>query len=656
VRRFRGFVFAVGLAGTALAAAAPPAPSAPAAPPPLSADLAPIQPGLDYHSFANVDAFRITRLELDIRVDFANKQLHCVVGMAVKRLDPNATDLILDTRDLNVTDVMQKAQGVLGAMSKDETTWVNRPYHVEKKDPILGQALVIELPTSKRTTEFIRIDYDTSPTAPALQWLVSTGVVPKHFLFTQSEPIGARSWIPLQDTPQVRVTYTAKVHLDSNMVAVMSANNDPNAKHDGEYSFTMAEPIPSYLIALAVGDLKFAATGPRTGVYAEKPVIKAAAKEFADTESMIETGEKLFGPYRWDRYDILVLPASFPVGGMENPRLSFITPTVIAGDKSLVSVIAHELAHSWSGNLVSNATWRDLWLNEGFTDYLESRIIGAVYGERRENMERVLGLQALRDDLARLRPQEQVLAIDLRNRDPDEVFSQIPYEKGRLFLTYLDVKFGRERFDAFLRAYFDHFAFKSITTEQFLAYLQDNLLDRYPGIVTRAQVMAWVAGPGIPADAVLPTTTEFAVVDDDRAAWLVGKMASKQLKAQTAGWAAQQWLYFLDDMPAPLSAAQMADLDKTFDFSRTPNAEIGHSWFLLVIRSAYQPSYTAMETYLKTIGRRRLIVPLYEELVKTPAGTAQAKRVFALARAGYHSSTVAAIDAIVNPESESTDE
>src|SRR5450755_1270108 len=258
-------------------------------------------------------------------------------------------------------------------------------------------------------------------------------------------------------------------------------------------------------------------------VYAEKSLIKEAAKEFADTESMIQANEKMFGPYRWSRYDILVMPPSFPEGGMENPRLSFITPTIIVGDKSLVSVIAHELGHSWAGNLVGNATWRDLWLNEGFTDYMESRIMTAVYGEQRSSMEAVLGLKSLRSDLARLKPADQILAIDLRDRDPDEVFSEIPYEKGRLFLNYLDAKFGREHFDAFLRGYFEHFAFKSITTEQFLAYLQENLLDRFPGIVSRDQVNAWVLRPGLPADAVLPVTTMFEPVDEARAAWLAGK-------------------------------------------------------------------------------------------------------------------------------------
>lgn len=637
-------------AGTAAPGAAPPAV------PPPGADLAPIQPGLDYHSFANVDQFRVTRVELDLRVDFFFKTVRGVVGLKVRRLDPNATELILDTRDLNISDVTEKAQDVLGATSKNETTWVSRPYHFERKDPILGQALVIELPPSKRSTEFIRIDYETSPTAPALQWLTAeqTAGRRKPFFFTQSEPIGARSWIPLQDTPQVRVTYSATIHTTPDLLAVMSAKNDPKAKFTGSYTFDMPEPIPSYLIALAVGDLEFKSTGPRTGVYAEKPIVKAAAREFADTESMIEVGEKLFGPYRWGRYDILVLPPSFPVGGMENPRLSFITPTVIAGDKSLVSVIAHELAHSWSGNLVSNATWRDLWLNEGFTDYLQSRITNAVYGERQEMMERVLGLRSLQDNLAKLKPADQVLAIDLRNRNPGEVFDEVPYEKGRLFVTFLDGKFGRERFDAFLRGYFDHFAFKSITTEQFLAYLKENLLDRFPGIVTAEQVTAWVSGPGIPADALLPTTTAFAAVDAARASWATGKVPAKKL--DTREWVAQQWLYFLNGMPASLTAAQMADLDEAFNFTRTSNAEIGHSWFLLVIRNHYQPSYVRLENYLKSIGRRKLITPLYEELMKTPAGAAQAKRVYRQARPGYHPETVAAIDAIVNPSSEDSDE
>ncbi|HEX3604047.1 MAG TPA: M1 family metallopeptidase [Steroidobacteraceae bacterium] len=611
------------------------------------ADSGPIDPGFDYHSYANVDQFRTTHLDLDLRVDFKLRTIAGSVTLDLKRLDPRATQLVLDTRDLMILEVTQKSTDVLGATAKNQTISVSRPFHLEKPDPILGSALVIDLPPSKKSVESIKIDYETLEASPALQWLSGkeTGRH-KPFLYTEAEPISARAWIPLQDTPQVRAPYNAKIHTDYGLRAVMSAENDPKAKRNGDYSFVMPQAVPSYLIALAVGEIEFRETGPRTGVYAEKSIIKAAAREFADTESMIQANEKMFGPYRWARFDILVMPPSYPEGGMENPRLTFITPTVVAGDKSLVSVIAHELAHSWAGNLVGNATWRDFWLNEGFTDYMESRIMTAVYGEQRSGMEAVLGLEDLRADLARLNPADQILAIDLRDRDPGDGFTYVPYEKGRLFLNYLDSKFGRERFDGFLRGYFEHFAFKSVNSEQFLTYLQENLLDRFPGIVTRAQVTAWVLSPGLPADAVLPVTTMFQPVDEARGAWLGGKLAAKKIGAD---WVTQQWLHFLDGMPA-LSAAQLTELDKAFGFSRTANAEIACSWFKLVIDDDYRLSFPRLEEYMTTIGRRKLIEPLYEGLMKTSAGTEVAKRVFSKARSGYHPETVKAIEAIVEPK------
>jgi leukotriene-A4 hydrolase len=610
-------------------------------------------PGFDYHSYANVDEFRTTHLDLDLRVDFKFKTIAGTVTLQLKRLDPRSTQLILDTKDIMILDVKQKATDILGATDKNQAPWVSRPFHLEKPDPILGSALVIDLPPSKKSTESITINYETTDKSAALQWLTEKQTSRhKPFLYTESEPISARSWIPLQDTPQIRAPYKAKIHTDDNLRAVMSAESDPKAKRTGDYTFVMPQAVPSYLIALAVGDLEFQETGPRTGVYAEKSMIKAAAKEFADTESMIQANEKMFGPYRWSRYDILVMPPSFPEGGMENPRLSFITPTVIVGDKSLVSVIAHELAHSWAGNLVGNATWRDFWLNEGFTDYMTSRIMTAVYGEQRTAMEEVLGLKTLRDELAKFKPADQVLAVDLRDRDPGEVLTNVPYEKGRLFLNYLDAKFGREHFDAFLRGYFDHFAFKSVNSEQFMNYLQENLLDRFPGIVTRTQVNTWVLSPGLPADAVLPVTTLFQPVDAAREAWLAGKLAAKKIGMD---WVAQQWLYFLDGMPPTLTAAQLAELDKALGLSKSPNAEIGHSWFKLVIVNNYQPGFPSLEEYLKTIGRRKLIEPLYESLMKTPAGTEVAKRVFAKARPGYHPETVKAIEAIVAPKEETSE-
>jgi hypothetical protein len=430
------------------------------------------------------------------------------------------------------------------------------------------------------------------------------------------------------------------------VAVVMSARNDPKHKRNGEYEFNMPQAVPAYLIALAAGDIEFKETGPRTGVYAEGKVVKEAAREFADTESMLQAAEKLFGPYRWDRYDLLVLPPSFPVGGMENPRLTFITPTVIAGDKSAVGVIAHELAHSWSGNMVTNATWRDTWLNEGFADYLQSRIMAAVYGQERADLEDVLGVDVLRGELARLGPKDQVLAIDLRGRDPGLELSEVPYQKGRLFLRFLDTKFGREHFDAFLRGYFDHFAFKSLTTEDFEAYLEANLLNRYPGVVSRDQVREWLYAPGLPADAVLPVSSALQTVDEARTAWLAGKLPAAALGN---GWAWQQWQRFLEGIDRPVSSARLAELDQAQKLTHSRNALIEKSWLEVAIRNDYQPAYPRLEEYLKTIGRQILVEPLYRELMKTPSGTAFAKRVYAKARLTYHSSTAAAIDRIVKP-------
>lgn len=388
-------------------------------------------------------------------------------------------------------------------------------------------------------------------------------------------------------------------------------------------------------------------TGPRSGVYAEKPMLKAAAKQFADAESTLQAAEKLFGPYRFTRYDILVMPPSFPIERIDNPRLSFISPTAITAEKGPAPVMLHALARAWSGDLISNSAWRDRWINEAFTAYMETRLMSAVYGEERASMQAVLGLNALRDALKTQKPQDQVLAIDLRDRDPELVLGEVPYQKGRLFLNTLEAKFGRDKFDLFVRGYVEHFAFKSLTTEDFLGYLAENLLDRFPGIVTREQVNEWVHGAGIPADAVLPVASGFQTVDEARTAWLEGRLAAKKFGLD---WVSEQWRYFLDTMPGALRPQQLAELDKAFGFAHSEDAEIGHSWFALVIKNNYQPGFAGLEEYLQTIGRRTLIEPLYADLMKTLAGTTLAKRVYAKARPGYHPDTVKAIDAIVRPE------
>jgi leukotriene-A4 hydrolase len=609
----------------------------------LGAAPAPPDPGLDYHSFANVEQFRVTHIELDLRVDLDDKVITGVAALEFRRLDPRATQLVLDTKDLMINDVTQNSTDVLGATAKNQTIWVSRPFHLEKPDPLLGSALVIELPPSRKTLETVRIDYETAPTAAGLAWLTAKQTTGRHkpFMYSLSEPIGARTWIPLQDTPQVRASYTAVVHTSAGVLAVMSAENDPKAKRRGEFSFTMPQAVPSYLIALAIGDLEFKETGPHSGVYAEKPLLKAAAKEFADSDAMLAAGQKLFGTYRWSRFDVVVLPPNFPMAGMENPRLGFVSPTVIAGERSLTSVIADELAHAWPGNLVTQATWRDLWLNEGFAAYLASRIVAETFGEPRASMEAVLGLNRLREELARLPPADQSLAVDLRDRDPRLAFNAVPCEKGRLFFSYLEAKFGRARFDAFLRGYFDHFEFTSVTTEQFNDYLAQNLLERFAGIVSRDQVLAWEHSPGLPGDAVLPVSSALQAIDDARSAWLKGTLPVKTLGRE---WGAAQWTYFLESMPA-LRAEQVKGLDPAL--SRDPDAEVVGSWLDLVVRNDYRPGFPRLEEYLQTVGRRKLIAPLYVDLMKTPSGSELAKRVYTKARPALHPLAAAAIDAIV---------
>jgi leukotriene-A4 hydrolase len=589
----------------------------------LAAPPAPA-PATDPHSYSQPDRVVVTALALDLDVSFERKSLEGHAELALEWKDPKADELVLDTRDLAIARV-EAADG--------DGAWSEAKYTLAERDATLGQKLVIAAPARPAK---VRVHYRTAPTASGLQWLAPEQTLGrKHpFMFSQSQAIHARSWIPLQDTPAVRFTYTATIRAPKGLRAVMSADNDPKATGEGGYRFAMPQKIPSYLLALAVGDLRFAPLGKRTGVYAEPERIRAAAKEFTDTEAMMDATEKLYGPYRWERYDLLILPPSFPFGGMENPRLTFATPTIIAGDKSLVALVAHELAHSWSGNLVTNASWAHLWLNEGFTVYVENRITEAVFGVEQALMDRVIEEHELLEEMKDLEPELQKLLPNLGTRDPDDTFTGVPYTKGAWLLRTLEQRAGRERFDAFIRGWFDAHAFGSVTTRDFLAYLDEKLRNANPELMPEAELAEWLTAPGIPVSALRAKSPRLEAVEQAGAKYFAGEIEAGELGAEE--WVTQEWLHFLNAMPTGASAEQLAAIDDEWKLTKTGNAEIAMRWFLAGIRAGYAPIRAPLEQHLVGIGRRKLVVPLYEELAKTPENKAFAERVFAKAKPGYH--------------------
>ncbi|TZF89787.1 M1 family metallopeptidase [Cognatilysobacter lacus] len=594
-------------------------------------------PRLDEHSYAEPDKVKTKDIALELNVDFDKKELSGSATYTLDWLDPKWGKLVLDTRDISIDKVVgERADG-----NWRDLTYVLAP----TPDKILGTKLTIAAPERNKR---IRITYHTSPNASGLQWLTPEMTEGKKtpFMFSQSQQIHARSWVPLQDTTMVRFTYTAHVTSPKDVMVLMSADNDPKAVRDGDYSFTMPQAIPSYLLAIAAGDLVFKPTGPRSGVWAEPAMAPKAANEFSDTEKMMETAEKLYGPYRWGRYDILVLPPSFPYGGMENPRLTFATPTAITGDKSLVSLIAHELSHSWSGNLVTFARARDAWLNEGFTTYVEMRIVEDLYGKERADMEKIVARNELKKEFTDANRDLQPLAVkEGVLKDPDDNLTGTVYTKGAWFAEFLENRFGREAFDAFLRGYFDHFAFQSITTEQFADYAKANLLDKYPGKVTQAEFDAWLHEPGIPATAPQVTSARFDAVDAVRKAYL--DAGTLPTAATTSKWTTYEYVHFIEGLPEVMKPEQLAQIDGVFHFTGTPNGEIAQRWYPLAVRSGYTQANPAIAEFLTRIGRRKLIMPTYSALVKTPQGLQMAEQVFAKAKPGYHPITSGSVAQVI---------
>ncbi len=588
----------------------------------------------DPHSFSQPSQCVVTHLDLNLKVNFQEQKLIGEATWTIQQKE-NTGEIIFDTKGLDIQKVTldEEKENAFFALG-DEEEFIGRPLSIQIK------------PKTKK----IHIFYSTGKDAAALQWLHPQQTAGKKlpFLFTQSECILARTWIPTQDSPAIRFTYTAGVTVPKELLALMSAKNPQVKNETGEYHFEQIHPIPSYLMALAVGDIAFKAIDKRTGVYAEPVMLSKVAYEFADMGKMVNTAEKLYGDYRWGRYDILVLPPSFPYGGMENPMLTFATPTVIAGDRSLVSLVAHELAHSWSGNLVTNATWNDFWLNEGFTDYFERRIVERLYGKEEAKMQEVLGYQNLIhtiDEMGTTNPDTRLKA-DYTGRDPDDATTDIAYEKGYFFLKNIENAVGRDRFDAFLKNYFNKYAFKSMTIDGFLNELNSELIKGDERIKKEVNSFAWVYQPGLPKNFTPPVSAKFQEIDSLQKQWNVTKNPRGLSKAINS---TNEKLYFINTLPDSLSSTNMKALDQEFSFTNSGNAEVQCAWYTLAAKFSYEPAYPQMKNFLINVGRRKFLMPIYKELLKTEQGKKMAKDIYVQARPNYHAVAYTSLDPLMKP-------
>ncbi|MCO5260654.1 MAG: M1 family metallopeptidase [Crocinitomicaceae bacterium] len=575
----------------------------------------------DIHSYANLDQIRTKHLHLDLDVNFSNKTIYGVARHQMERLKDTDTAIF----DIKYLDIQKVTTG------KDKEK--DADYVIGKNDSILGAPLMIAIDS---TVKYINIYYKTTDKTEALDWLDPELTEGKKypFLYSQGESILTRSWIPIQGSPSNRITYSADVKVPKEFLAIMSAQNPQKKNDTGMYHFEMNQPIPAYLIAIAVGNIDYKSLGSNCGVYSEPELLDACANELEDLPKMIHAAENLFGKYQWEQYDVIVLPYSFPFGGMENPRLTFANPTLITGDKSLVTVIAHELAHSWSGNLVTNASWEDFWLNEGFTVYLENRIMESIYGKDVADIHTVIEFQELQRTLEHIDLDDTRLKLNLEGRNPDDAMTDVAYIKGAYFLKTLENEVGRSKFDKFLNSYFAHFSFKTLSTEDFVNYLEKNLLK--PNHV-RFNVEEWIYGENIPSNCIKITSKRLEKVE--KLAKDVGQGKIEKLKNyQLKDLVTQEWMSFIRKLPKDISAKTMKAIDDKLNFKNCGNSEIMCEWYIVAVKRGYTLAQPNIEKFLNKTGRMKYLEPIYESLYTSqyPGDKELALKIYQEAKKNYH--------------------
>ena len=612
-----------------LAACNPPETGDPSAP-----KVAPIlttEDARDDQTFAEPQNARVTHIDLDLDLDFEREM---VSGSAMLDIiaDKGIDTVILDSDGLKIESVSD-ADG--------------KPLEYEVGDVVEGKGapLSVEMGDAREIT----ITYSASDAA-ALQWLAPEQTAGgKHpYLLSQGQATLNRTWIPTQDSPGIRQTWSARITAPEELTVVMSglSEDDPEVLDDGRRAFTFAmdKPVAPYLIAIAAGDIVFKELGPRSGVWSEPSMIDAAAAELADTEAMIDAAEKLYGDYRWGRYDMIVLPPSFPYGGMENPVMTFLTPTFIAGDRSLTGLVAHELAHSWSGNLVTNANWTDSWLNEGVTSYFENRIVEEIYGKKRADQEAALSFAAIEETLAEVGSDAPGTALH-QPANTDPVGSAIVYDKGAFFLRTVESIVGRDRFDAWLTQWFDNHAFQPATSAMILADMEENLV-KDDAEAEKLKLREWIYEPGLPDNVARPDAAAFAEVDKAAKAFTDDRSLDK---AAWDKWTSAERQRFLAKIPRKMSNADLAALDDALSLSGSGNNEELFLWLELAMQNRYEAAVPTTEKFLAEVGRRKFVAPLFEALMDQGSwGQPIARRIYARTRSGYHAVTRGTVDAMVN--------
>lgn len=609
---------------------------------PMVAPILTTQQAFDEFTHARPQEARVTHVALDLALDFAAKEVAGTATLDVLAA-PGASEVVLDANGLRIEQVADSAGQPLA-------------FTLGEREEEKGAALTIDLPSAgdaaPESTRRIVITYRSAPDAEALQWLDPEQTAGKQhpFLFSQGQAILNRTWIPTQDSPGIRQSWEARITAPADLNVVMSGISQGEAEDagDGQHTFTfrMDHPVAPYLIALAAGNIEFRELGPRTGVWAEPEMMDAAHAELTDTEAMVTAAEGLFGEYRWGRYDMIVLPPSFPYGGMENPVMTFLTPTFIAGDRSLTGLVAHELAHSWSGNLVTYSSWRDGWLNEGVTSYVENRISEEVYGAKRAGQEYALSYAAVEDMVAATGADSPLTAMRTPDgTSPFDTASEAIYEKGTVFLKTVETIVGRDRFDPWLTQWFNAHAFQPATSEMFLADLRQNLIKGDAALEERLMLDQWVYGTGLPTNAAKPDPAAFA--DVDRAVERYAASDALPFEAW-GGWTTAERMRFLQEVPQQRSATQLAALDRALGLSTTGNNEIKFLWLELALKNRYQPAVRAAEMFLGTVGRNKFVSPLYRALNEQGEwGMAIARPLYQRTRGGYHSMTRGNVDGIL---------